>query len=73
MTARITKLNRQVDQTLIEMLEGVLEDARAGNITDLVIVGNDIASGNFYRAAKFADRWRLLGAIEYAKDGINKS
>lgn len=72
MATQIKQIERRVDPEMVEMLENVLADVKAGRLTDVVIVGNHIADGGFFRSAVFADRWRLLGALEYAKDGINR-
>lgn len=38
-----------------------------GAVSELAIVGNDREENCFFQRGAFADRWRLLGAIEYAK------
>ena len=73
MTA-IAKLQKPVCQETVDILSECLEMAKRGEFTDVVVVGNINTSDElgFYRAAKFEDRWRLLGALEYAKAGVNR-
>jgi hypothetical protein len=54
------------------VLEEILEWARAGHVCDIVVVGNHAEDGEFFRNANFEDRWRMLGALEYAKDAVNR-
>lgn len=74
MTA-IAKLQKPVCQETIDILSDCLEMAKRGEFMDVVVVGNvnDNDGLGFYRCAKFEDRWRLLGALEYAKDGVHRS
>lgn len=71
MAATIKRLEKPIDNNLVEVVESLLADVKAGNVTDIVVVGNHVADGCFFRSSVFADRWRLLGALEYAKDGIH--
>lgn len=63
------------DQDVIDVLEAALEMARAGNLVDVVVVGSvkDSDGIGYWRAAEYMDRWRILGALEYAKDGVHRS
>lgn len=62
------------DQDVIDALETALEMARAGQLVEVVIVGNvkDADGPGYWRSAAFDDRWRLLGALEYAKDAVHR-
>lgn len=42
----------------------------AGEITELVAVYNDLEGSCFASVGHFDDRWRLLGALEYAKQSV---
>lgn len=44
-----------------------------GEITEAVLVLNDRENTCFESWGHFEDRWRLLGALEYAKMGMGKS
>ena len=74
MTA-IAKLHKPICQETVDILSECLEMAKRGEFLDVVVVGNvnDADGLGFYRAAKFEDRWRLLGALEYAKDGVHRA
>ncbi len=72
MTAKIRKIEREVDPGLVQMIEEILADAKAGKIKDVVIVGDHVEDGELFRAAFFESRWRLLGALEYAKDAVQR-
>lgn len=60
------------DQETIEVLRDMLGKAERGEIRDFVIVCsvNDSESNGYLRHALYKDRWRLLGAIEYAKNAV---
>lgn len=45
----------------------------AGEIAEAVCVVNDRADNSFVSFGHFEDRWRLLGALEYAKASVNKN
>ena len=66
----ITNLKREPDPEIIRMLEELLEMAKAGDLMEFVCVGNLTSDGAYVRHSVFKDRWRLLGAIEYAKSSI---
>jgi hypothetical protein len=74
MTA-ITKLQKPVCQETVDILSECLAMAKRGEFLDVVVVGNvsDKNELGFYRCSSFKDRWRLLGALEYAKDGVHRS
>lgn len=65
-------VHRDEDQETVEILEDLLEKAKRGEIRDLVVVCSvsDEESNGYLRHSLFKDRWRLLGAIEYAKDSV---
>lgn len=42
----------------------------AGEILDCVVVWNDLAEKGYGTWGDFRDRWRILGALEYAKQGV---
>ena len=51
-------------------LRDLADQIEAGDISDVVIVCNNTAENFFTSFGEFEDRWRLLGALEYAKAGI---
>jgi len=51
-------------------LRSVAERVERGDISELVVVMNDREENGFAAWGMFEDRWRLLGALEYAKEGV---
>ena len=62
------------DRETVEVLQDLLSKAKRGEIRDFVVVCsvNDEESNGYLRHALYKDRWRLLGALEYAKDAVLK-
>lgn len=52
---------------MAEYLRELADRYETGAVSELAIVGNDREEGCFFQRGAFSDRWRLLGAIEYAK------
>lgn len=52
---------------LAQRLRDIADDLEAGKISELVVVAHDRSDGTYLTASDFEDRWRLLGALEYAK------
>ena len=44
-----------------------------GEISEAVLVFNDIENTRFESWGHFEDRWRLLGALEYAKGSLHNN
>lgn len=53
-----------------EYLRDLAERMQRGEISELVVVTNDRENNHFERFGHFNDRWRLLGALEYAKTAV---
>ena len=68
----VVSIQKQPDDESIELLQEMIELAQRGELSDIVVVGciNDADGPGFIRSASFKDRWRLLGAIEYAKGAV---
>lgn len=45
----------------------------SGEITDVVIVMNNVGENCYERFGRWEDRWRMLGALEYAKTCIHEA
>ena len=69
--AEIAKLvTRKPDEGTVANLEKLLERAKRGDITDVVIVGSSFGKDGepvYYSFTSVDDFWRLLAALEYAK------
>jgi hypothetical protein len=68
---KVVPLDRKGDAEFAEVLRGYADDVEAGRLTEYVFVANHV-DGYLMRASTFEDRWRMLGALEYAKDAVNK-
>lgn len=53
-------------------LRELADRMEAGGITDIVVVFNDAREPAYASWGKFKDRWRLYGALEYAKACVDK-
>jgi len=53
-----------------DLLRDIADRMEAGEIGELVVVYNHIAERCFASFGHFDDRWRLLGALEYAKQSV---
>lgn len=51
-------------------LRDLADQIEAGDVSDLVVVHNNVAENFLASFGEFEDRWRLLGALEYAKAGV---
>jgi hypothetical protein len=54
-----------------DILRRLADQVESGEVTEFVAVANDRELGAYYRASVFADRWRILGALEYARQSIH--
>jgi len=61
-----------IDEGVLQGIEHVVKEARAGKITEIVCVANDKSEKAFVRISGFSDAWRILGALEYAKQTVHK-
>lgn len=55
-----------------EYLRELADRFESGDITECVVVLNDKVGNHFETWGHFDDRWRILGAIEYAKNTVHK-
>lgn len=51
-----------------ERLREIADLLESGDVTEVVVVYNNEAEKHFAKWGHFADRWRLIGALEYAKE-----
>lgn len=56
-----------------DILREYADRIERGEISEIVIVCNDRENSNFERFGHFNDRWRLLGALEYAKAAVHEA
>lgn len=68
-------LKRPVDEDIVQLCSEMLERAKRGDISDVVIVAviHDQEEPSFIKSAEFNDRWRILGALRYAEDAVLQS
>jgi len=60
------KVNREMQEYLLELADRCAK----GEILDLAIVYNDKIDRGYTSYGNFEDRWRLIGAFEYAKSMV---
>lgn len=63
----VSDCDREMAQSLRELADGL----EAGTIRDVVAVANLCEEGCYLRHSSFDDAWRLLGAIEYARNTVH--
>lgn len=61
-----------IDEDVLQSIEELIAEARAGNVVDIMVVANDTKGKSFVRISDFEDGWRALGALEYAKSSVLK-
>lgn len=73
--SNLSILRPQARPEVVSLLEDALARAKAGQLQDVVLVASivDSAGPAYFRVADFLDRWRILGALEYAKDSIHRA
>lgn len=54
-----------------DMLREIADRVASGQIKELVVVYRDGEDNVFASLGHFEDRWRLLGALEYAKNSVH--
>ncbi len=62
-------------EEMLHLVDKAREDIESGQITEIVLVAsfNDADGAVYASRAEFKDRWRMLGALEYAKNAIHKA
>lgn len=73
--AEITELKpvaTEEDRDIANHLRELADLMDEGKVSEIVIVANVRADGEFMRVAKFDDAWKALGALEYAKMTVHK-
>ena len=63
----VVQFKREGDPEIAQALRELADKVECGDVRDVVVVANDQGENTFWRVGTFADRWRLLGALEYAK------
>lgn len=44
-----------------------------GDVRDFAVALHDLLNGQYERYSSFDDRWRIYGALEYAKAGVDRA
>jgi len=68
MTPIISKLHG--DKAGADEIRKIADMVESGEVRDIVIVYDNRVEKHFASYGNFEDRWRLLGAVEYAKKYI---
>lgn len=65
--AQLVPIAKAGNPEMANWLREIADRVASGDVTEIAIVGNDRDHCMFFRHASFTDRWRLLGALEHAK------
>lgn len=67
--SNVTALKREqvIDEDWLQLLEGVIADARDGKVTEMCFVARMVDDGVIINRVAFDDPHRLVGALELAK------
>ena len=60
-----------VDQGAVDVLERTLSLAKAGELKDVVVLGEQERAGVYHLELSFDDKWRALGALAWASVTIS--
>jgi hypothetical protein len=60
------------DPDMAESLRELADRVESGEVRDCVVVYDDLTNKVFASSGTFRDRWRVLGALEYAKAKVNE-
>lgn len=67
--SRVTDADREYANYLRKLADRI----ENGEVYDCVVVFQDREGPGCERSSNFNDRWRLLGALEYAKDAVHQA
>lgn len=63
----IVAMKREGDAEAANSLRAMADKIESGEIRDWLFVADDLEERAYYSTSLYEDRWRLLGAIEFAK------
>lgn len=69
----VTALKRPGDPELASRLRELADKVESGDVREVAVVADDQGERVFWGMANFDDRWRLLGALEYAKSKVHEA
>lgn len=67
MLSVIQDARRDERKGFADYLRELAERFEAGDVCNVIVVGNDVLDRCYFTSADFDDRWRMIGALEYAK------
>lgn len=62
------QLKRKADAEKIREIADLVEN---GDVTNIVIAYDDVSEGMYCCFTNFNDRWKILAALEYAKNSVH--
>ena len=71
--ASISDVQRERRRSDAMKLREYADEVEAGDISEFVFVANRKSDGCFMAHGSFDDRWRILGALEYAKTTVHEN
>jgi len=72
MIQEIKPVVSESDRDMAKELRQLADRLEAGDVSEISVVANIRADQSFYVYNNFDDAWRLLGALEYAKNGVHR-
>lgn len=69
----VAALKRPGDPDFAATLREIADKVEAGDVREILVVANDQGENVFIGAGRFDDRWRILGALEYARGQVHES
>lgn len=69
---KVVELRGPASEAMLEAarrLRDLADQCESGELTEVVVVGFLGREGEYVQYGSFDDRWRLIGALEYAKNG----
>ena len=73
MTLKVVTLRNPASEEMRDAAVWLREYAdrcERGELTEIAVVAFNAHENEYERRASFDDRWRLIGALEYAKAGV---
>ena len=70
---QVVEFKPVVDRGAVDVLERALSLAKAGELKDVVVLGEQERAGVYHLELSFDDKWRALGALAWASVAISSA
>jgi len=68
--ATVEAFKRPGDPECASRLRDLADKVEAGDVRDVVVVADDQGERAYWCTVMFNDRWKILGALEFAKSKV---